>query len=324
MTNLLSKVKKYKKLRDELCLSLSKSPNDWFRFQEIFDFNIDRIAEDILLSEKESRKVLKLREVFKKRYRQYFLCGEYVCWSFKKPFGYPGDFKIIDSIYLNQPSTSGFDRLWDNKYQKLDASMATRERKEDFKRIIKDVVNGHKRNNVRIMNLGSGPAREIKELLEEDIDRVFSKVIFDCYDFENSAIEYAKKLLNSPNNVNFFKKNVIRLALSKDLPKDIPWKYDLIYSMGLFDYLEEKVAVRLISNLRKLMNKGGVMVVTNYREKYTNASACLMEWIAEWNLIYRTRKEFEDLFFKSGFSPNELKIVSQKSGVMQYCFAKLT
>jgi len=322
MPNLLLKIKDYKELSRKLKLHLSQFPYDWVRFQDTFDSNIDKIAEDILYSEKTAVKVDRLRNVFKKRYRQYFLYGEFVKWSFEKPFGYPGDFKIIDDIYLNQPRTVGFDRLWDNKYQELDASKATRERKEDFKRIINDIVKSRKGQDIHIMNLGTGSAREIKELLETNSDNHLSKVVFDCYDFENDAIEYAKKLLHNSSNVNFFKKNVIRLALKKDINQEIPWKYDLIYSMGLFDYLDEKIAVKLIGNLKKLLNKNGVMVVTNYREKDTNASAYLMEWVAEWNLIYRNEVEFKEIFLKAGFSPDELKVEPQKSKVMQYCFAK--
>ena len=103
--------------------------------------------------------------------------------------------KIIDNIYKNHPHTTGFDRLWDNYFQQLTAPRAIRERKEDFKEIILNFVKEHKNKNIRIMNLASGPAREIKELLEADSAKLFSKAIFDCYDFEPKAIDYAKKLL---------------------------------------------------------------------------------------------------------------------------------
>ncbi len=327
--SLFSKVRDYIKLSQELQAHLSKYPDDRPKFQEIFNSTVEQISLDILQFEKENiekseSKVYKLKKIFEKRYRRYFLYGELPKQVFEKPFGYAGDFKIIDAIYQNQPRTTGFDGLWDHYFQQMTASKATRERKEDFKRIILDFVKTHKNQNIRIMNLASGPARVIKELLETDSERHFSKVIFDCYDFDIRAINYAKKLLNNASNVNFFQKNAIRLALKKDIKQEISRDYDLIYSAGLFCYLDERVGVRLASNLKKLLKKNGIVVilVSNVRDKYSNSSAGLMEWATEWDLIYRTEDEFKKIFLDAGFLPENLQIVPQHSKVMQYCFAK--
>jgi SAM-dependent methyltransferase len=327
-STLFSRVRFYRKLSEELQLHLKKYPDDWPKFQEIFNLILDRISTDIMQFERDNlnkseSKVYKLKKIFEERYRPYFLYGEYPRWSYEKPFGYPGDFKIIDDIYKNQPCTIGFDRLWDDYFLKLAASKATRERKEDFKKIIFDFVKGRKNQHIRIMDLGSGPAREIKELLEEDKWGIFSKVIFDCYDFDIRAINYAKQLLNNTYNVNFYQKNVIRMALKRDIKQEIPWEYDLIYSTGLFDYLDERVAVRLVDNLKRLLKRGGIMVISNYRDKNSNPSAYLMEWVTEWDLIYRTKDEFKKIFLDAGFSEENLQIVAQRSKVMQYCFATL-
>jgi hypothetical protein len=265
--------------------------------------------------------VYKLKKIFEERYRPYFLYGEYPKWSYEKPFGYPGDFKIIDDIYQNQLRTIGFDRLYDNYFQQLTAAKAIRERKEDFKKIILDFVKKHGNRNIRIMNLASGPAREIKELIDGNSNNLFSRVIFDCYDFEIRAIDYAKRLLNGVVNVNFFPKNAIRLALKKDIKQEIPQDYDLIYSTGLFDYLDERVAVRLVGNLKKLLKKDGIMIISNATDKYNNSSAGWMEWVADWYLIYRTEPEFKKIFIDAGFPPDDIQIIVQNSKVMQYCFA---
>jgi 16S rRNA G966 N2-methylase RsmD len=326
-STLFSRVRFYRKLSEELQLHLKKYPNDWPKFQEIFNLILDRISLDIMQFERDNinkfeSNVYKLKKIFEKRYRSYFLYGEYPKWSYEKPFGYPGDFKLIDSIYKNQPSTVGFDGLWDRYFQKMVASQATRQRKEDLKKIIFDFVKGRKNQNIRIMDLGSGPAREIKELLEADSERLFLNVIFDCYDFEIRAINYARQLLNNPTNVNFFQKNVIRMALKRDIKQEIPWDYDLIYSAGLFDYLDEKVATRLLSNLKKLLKRNGIVVVANFGDKYNNSSAGLMEWVTDWYLIYRTEDEFRQVFFKAGFSPENLKLLPQDDNkVILYCFA---
>jgi len=326
--SLFSKVKYYLKLSKELQAYLSKYPDHWQKFQEDFNKNVDGIYQEILEFEKTNMdksetKVYKLKKIFEKRYRRFFLYGEFIKWSYEKPFGYSGDFKIIDDIYQNHPNTVGFDRLWDNYFQQLAAVKATRERKEDFKKIILDSVKDNHEQNIRIMNLGSGSAREIKELLVSNPGLLFPKVIFDCYDFDINAINYAKKILNKVKNVNLLQKNAIRLALKNDITKEIPWKYALIYSTGLFDYLDERVAIRLISNLKKLLRKNGLIVISNARDKYHNSSAGWMEWVADWNLIYRSREEFKQIFLDAGFLPEKILIVPQRTKVMQYCFAHI-
>lgn len=325
---LFSEVKYYRKLSQELQAHLSKHPYDCPKFQETFNSMLDKLYYDILQFERDNiikfeSKVYKLKKIFERRYRRYFLCGEFIKWSFEKPFGYAGDFKIIDDIYQNQPRTLGFDRLWDNYFQQLAASKATRERKEDLKKIILNFVKEHRGKNIRIMSLASGPAREIKELLVADSDKLFSSVIFDCYDFDVRAIDYARQLLNDAGNVNFFQKNAIRIALKKNIKEEIMMEYDLIYSTGLFDYLDEMVAIRLVSNLKKLLKRGGIIVISNVRDKYSNPSAGWMEWVADWYLIYRTEAEFRKIFLDTNFALGDLNIMPQHSKVMQYCFARL-
>jgi len=325
--NLFSEVKHYIRLSKELQERLSKNPDDWPKFQETFNASVDEVARDLLQFERDNivkneTKVYQLKKIFEKRYRHYFLYGEYPKWTFEKPLGYPGDFIIIDNIYKNQPVTSGFDRLWDNYFQQLSASKATRRRKDDFKKIIYDFVKDRRAQNIRIMDLGSGPAREIKELLDADSDNLFSNVVFDCYDLDIRAIDYAKRLLNPYPNINFFQKNAIRIALKKDVKQEIEHDYDLIYSTGLFDYFDERIAVRLIANLKRLLKKGGIMAIANFGDKYSNSSVCLMEWATEWNLIYRTESEFRRIFIDGGFSPTDLQIIPQGTKIMYYCFAR--
>jgi chemotaxis methyl-accepting protein methylase len=137
------------------------------------------------------------------------------------------------------------------------------------------------------------------------------------------ALDYAKRLLNNIENVNFFQKNAIRLALKKDITNEIPYKYDLIYSTGLFDYLDKKIAIRLINNFKVLLNEDGIIIISNARDKYSNSSSIWMEWIGNWYLIYRTEAEFEEIFLKAGFSQKNIQIIPQQSKVMQYALVKL-
>ncbi|RKZ26688.1 hypothetical protein DRQ26_04045, partial [bacterium] len=53
--------------------------------------------------------------------------------------------------------------------------------------------------------------------------------------------------------------------------------------------------------------------------KRHNPSAYLMEWVTEWDIIYRSVEEFRGIFLEAGFKEKEVDSVTQKMGIMQYC-----
>ncbi|MBU1124911.1 MAG: class I SAM-dependent methyltransferase [Candidatus Omnitrophica bacterium] len=318
---IFSRVIEYLTVSRNLQTHLSRYHAHWTRFQDEFNILVDSVYETILRFEQkeEAHRTQSLKNIFTKRYRRHFLFGEFIRWSYEKPYGYAGDFKIIDEIYRNAPRTEGFERLWDNYFQRLSISEATRQRKEDLKVMIADFISHHQAPEARIMNLACGSAREIKELLTHPSKRNTPHVHFDCYDADIDAISFAKELHSHTPHVTFVKKNALRIGLRKDITKEIPHQYDLIYSAGLFDYLSAKFATRLVANLKRLLKKDGMMIIANVNDRYSNPSVCWMEWVADWNLVYRNEGEFKNIFLDAGFLPQRIQRTVQKSNVIQYC-----
>jgi len=135
--SLRTKLKIYKKKADEIEAYLSKNPQEWGKFQSEFNSEVNNVFRDIMNFEKvnfslgREEKVYKLKRIFINRIRELFLKGAYNEWGFRKPFGYAGDFKIIDDIYQNNPTTTGFTRLFDNYCMMSAISVAVRNQKED-------------------------------------------------------------------------------------------------------------------------------------------------------------------------------------------------
>lgn len=320
-------IRRYKNRAQEIEFDLSINPQEWGRYQSEFNAAINDVFRNIMdfernnLGNKHEDKVNKLKRLFVNRARKMFLRGEFIVWSLKKPYGYAGDYKIIDDIYLNNPTTEGFDRLFDNYFQMSAISVAVRNRKEDFKRLITDFVLKRNAGELRIMNLASGPCREIKEIASLGRS-MFTNVIIDCYENDNNAIDYARNLLaNHALKINFIKENVVRIALKKEIDSMIDRKYDFIYSTGLFDYLEERIAIRLIRNLKKLLKPNGVLAISDVRDKYSNPSIHFMEWVGEWYLVYRDDDGFRKIFLEAGFRESELVSKYEQQGIMQYIIA---
>ncbi len=322
-TSLIKMIKHYLKKAKAIDSYLTAKPQEWGKFQPEFNAEVNGIFRNIMDFEKSNLatgcedKVYKLKQLFVNRLRKIFVRGHYIDWSLRKPYGYAGDFKIIEDIYDNNPGTKGFDRLFDNYFQMSAISIAVRNRKEDFRRFLIDFINNRKGHKLRIMDLASGGCREIRELLYSD-NALYKNVSFDCYDNDERSMQYANDLLSNYKNVSFFKENAVRLALKKDINSEIGKKYDLIYSTGLFDYFSERIAMTLVRNLKKLLAPDGSMAIASVKDKYSNPSVHFMEWVGDWNLVYRDEDEFNRIFIDAGFKANELEIKYEQQGVVQY------
>ena len=47
-----------------------------------------------------------------------------------------------------------------------------------------------------------------------------------------------------------------------------------------------------------------------------------MEWVGDWNLIYRDDDSFRKIFIESGFKENELDFQYEQQGILQYIIAR--
>ncbi len=322
---LLALIRKYRNFAREIQIQLADAPNEWGKYQSLFNYEINGIFRLIMEFEKENltkgnaEKVNKLKRLFIKHIRREFLCGEYIDWSLKKPFGYAGDYKIINDIYANSPKTVGFERLFDNYFQMSAISVAVRNRKNDFKKYLLKLISD-KNTTMRFANLGCGPCRELYEIFL--LNHISSpKIVIDCYDNDEKALKYSEQLLSKKRNINLIKQNAVRLALTKNIRTILHHQYDFIYSLGLFDYFGDKLSYRLICNLKASLKKGGVLAIANVRDKFSNPSVHFMEWVGEWNLVYRSDDEFQRIFFDAGFRKEDLTVGYEQQGILQYVFA---
>jgi SAM-dependent methyltransferase len=217
-----------------------------------------------------------------------------------KPHGYPGDFEIIDKIYTCSITKDDKFKKWDYFFQAQPASIAVRNRKIYFKQLLKT-----KANNIRILNLASGPCRDMIEYFEENPK---SEIIFDCVELDTNAIEFGQDLINKssigPTKINFINKNIFKF--------DTVNKYDLIWSAGLFDYFEDKVFIRILKRFLKNIKNGGEIVIGNFHPK--NPSKSYMEF-GFWYLNHRTEDDLIKLANSCGIQNKNIEIKSECAGV---------
>jgi len=268
---------------------LKKNGPDKDDYQQIFDL-IDRIeVEDI--------------EAFRKTMQPILNPGTIIGFSFTKPFGYNGDFFIIEKIYQHYISSDPKYRKWDLFFHTFPAAIAVVNRKKLAIGIMKELHEISNGNQSDVLILGSGPATEVNEFLTEYPQ---SPLQFDLLDLDKRAIDYAKiKNRNFLAKMDFFNCNIIRFTPAK--------KYNLIWSAGLFDYFKDKHFVYLLKKFYEYLNPGGEMIIGNFGNG--NPSRKIMEILGDWFLVHRSIEELKGFALQAGIQSSNIDVDKEPLGI---------
>lgn len=218
-----------------------------------------------------------------------------VWWrSYFKPAGYPGDFGIMNYVY-------DWQREGGDVYNQLmhriglDVAECIATRMHVVRKVIGDTIQAASGTLVRSLSLGCGSAREV-ELYLKDPEAPQGPVRFTLIDQEQEALAYAYDhsypltLSAKPQakvqalNVSFT--DVLRGGAWLD---DVG-PQELIYSVGLIDYLIDRRARMLAGRLYERLAPGGLLIIGNMNETELS-NLWPMEFITDWHLYYRTEKD---------------------------------
>lgn len=198
--------------------------------------------------------------------------------GFVKPYGYPGDFTLIDKIYQFDINQEYQYKNWDLFFQNQPGANAVRNRKDFFIKYCNNLSAAKK--NAKVLILGSGPASDVHEFLSNNSGG--NGITFDLIDFDQSAINFSmKKNEKFEGQISYNKINALRFNSYK--------LYDLIWSAGLFDYFKDKHFTFLIRKYVNCLNDDGEMVISNFSTR--NPTKRLMEVLSDWYLNLRTESD---------------------------------
>jgi hypothetical protein len=88
---------------------------------------------------------------------------------------------------------------------------------------------------------------------------------------------------------------------------------ELIYSAGLFDYLDTRMFSRISSVLFEALVPGGLLAIGNVAAQ--NPSRWVMEYFSEWFLIHRTPEQLLALVDDLEPTPQQIMVDAEPSGV---------
>jgi hypothetical protein len=252
-----------------------------------------------------------------------FLAGPIWQRCYEKPLGYPGDFQVMNYAYSGR-------REGDTPYAKLlhgigqDEMESIATRMMTMQQIIAQTVAERPGDEpVRITSLASGPAQEIVNYLRlRSLPRPahFTLVDQDCHALSSAYHQTYPEVvrLKGSARVECLHASFSQLLRTNHLFKRIGTQ-DLIYAVGLLDYLGERTARLLLSSLYKRLAPGGRLVIANVTDG-RNAFLWPAEFVCDWSLIYRNRDDMRRL--TDGIDSPEIKITEDPNGKVYFLHIK--
>jgi hypothetical protein len=245
----------------------------------------------------------------------WFMRSRFHARAYVKPRGYAGDYYTIELLYAGVPRGEGLvGRALDAWVLERPAARAVRNRRVYITQALGDLIGQRPQGQpVRVCSLGSGPARELVDVLREPAG---ASVDATCIDMDADALMYAQGLARQAgvaNTMSFVQANVVHLARAGTA---LPAKQHVIYSIGLFDYLSDRLAVAVLNWAYEQLHRGGRLLIGNVNT--TNPTRAYMDHLLDWRLIHRSADDLRQLFARSCFGTQAVCVTRDATGVQLF------
>jgi len=233
-------------------------------------------------------------------------------WSNRKPRGYSGDAALLDFVYghpsigVHVEGTTDFGRKLYEVTRQAVSPQAVRERREILAREIDSTAG--LRDGAEIMAIAAGHLREA-ELSAALATGSLRRLV--ALDQDPLSIDEVNSMGNP------------LIETVKGSVRDVIGRYkkfgtfDLVYSAGLYDYLEHQVAVKMTRRCLSMLKPGGSYLFANFGN--TIPETGYMHTFMRWELILRSREEMLRIAEESaGDLPSTTEIFSGVHDAIHY------
>lgn len=233
------------------------------------------------------------------------------------PQGQQGDYKTLEFIYKNSPRSEGIGYFLDLCSLNAPLAVGVRNRIKHLEEILRDELK--KRQQLAVLNIACGSCRELMGLAP---DIIASGAQITCVDNDSDALNFAQSRLSHSSllpQIEFYKYNALRM-FDDELNMIEFGNQDIIYSVGLFDYLPDDFLVKLLRALYNLLNPGGKLLAA-FKDAGTYRSQ-EYHWFADWDgFLQRTTKDFDRILVQAGIPEEALSVTREESGVIIFYIA---
>jgi extracellular factor (EF) 3-hydroxypalmitic acid methyl ester biosynthesis protein len=207
----------------------------------------------------------------------------------EKPRGYAGDAVLMDLIYSRDegwPVPEGTTELGRQIFDytiSAPAAEGVRARREFIGDLLDHLVEEIRQPNV--LSIACGHLREV--ILSSAVKRrKLGRYV--ALDQDTQSLEEVDRRYSG------YGVEVVPATIRQILTQRVGLgDFDLVYSMGLFDYVQQTVGQRLVWEMFQMLRSRGRLLVANFLPGIRDIG--FMESYMDWKLLYRTRQEMLDL-----------------------------
>lgn len=208
--------------------------------------------------------------------------------SYRKPRGYSGDADLLDFMYGAAdppPGTTAIGReIFSYTARTAPAPVSVRERLDFAAQLIDKTAD--RIHMPRVLSVACGHLREVersKAIQERRLGHLTG------LDADPLSLAFVRGRLGARKDIQVIHAPVAQMISdSRDTTT-----YHLIYSLGLYDYLNDRLATRLTTSLFNMLAPGGMLLIANFMAHLHDAG--YMESFMSWPLLFRTEVELGQL-----------------------------
>jgi hypothetical protein len=252
---------------------------------------------------------------FRETFR-YFMLSPMFDRAYTKPRGYSGDYLTMEMIYENAPQgENALARLVDQWVLNRKMAAAVRSRRQLLTDAIRAAYQDWDGDGyMPVTSLASGSAREVFNVFAV-LDQ--PRIRITCTDIDPEVHTYAAGVaaeVGAVENTVFLQDNILKLILGSGKTTLPPQQ--VIYAVGLIDYLRDRQVVTLLNWAHEHLLPGGKMIIGQFHP--SGPDKPFMDHLLDWILYYRGEDTMRELFARSKFGDASVDIEFEDAGVQMF------
>ena len=262
----------------------------------------------------------------------YLLASPTLARAWSKPLGYPGDHLVMHGVYATESAAgSAWGKVVDRLLGRLQVVRACRARCRQLAGLIRlglKEANDEGRS-AHLAAYACGPAQELATTtaggpLPEGTDGTVLLLDPKAESVAFCARRYADQAPGASTNLRVHAHQLgLREVLHRSpVTQRLRQRFDLLWCVGLFNYVDDATAVRAIAGLLRLVRPGGSLVVGSLDHHRAEG---LMEIVTGWPLVYRSRGALlalVDAAARSRGESVETQLQTEPNGINHFVVAR--
>jgi extracellular factor (EF) 3-hydroxypalmitic acid methyl ester biosynthesis protein len=252
----------------------------------------------------------KAQEQFREAIQPWFSLSWFMNHALAKPRGYAGDYQMLTAVYERKPRSLGVGGYLDRYFLSTELGTSVPIRLAMARKFLKEEA--LRRSEMTVLNIASGPGQEYPGGWDLPSD---CRVHVYCVDQDDAALDHIRQVvmptLPYTLELECVKYNALKMGNS-EANVEVFGRPDVVYSIGLCDYIPDRLMIRLLRGWRETVADGGVVYVA-FKDclKYDKAK---YQWLVDWYFYQRTTEECQALFEQAGYDLDTLELTRDETG----------